>query len=123
MKPVMNRLQVERLATLRSHIQKGDLTALEWGEIRRLEEEFVSPPLLDTRVGTPATYAIGSDRYAGEVVSVRKNGQEIWFRSKGSSGEGEPFTYRGVSGCYVSKGSSYGVLLIGTAEDYRDPSF
>ena len=72
-------------------------------------------------VGTPATFHIGSDRYAGSIVNVKRNGRTITFRFANSNRE-EDFTLRG-GGTYYSKGSNCGYLSLGVAEDHRDPSF
>jgi hypothetical protein len=71
-------------------------------------------------VGTPATYHIGSDRYAAEVIQVRREGREITVQTVAGN---RTFTYRTKTGYYKLKGSDYGFLTLGVAEDYRDPNF
>lgn len=86
----------------------------------------------NAEIGTPATYAIGTDRYAGKVVNVKryKTGKRI--------GQVSVITFQHISqgglngklrearldkrNYLVATGSS-GVIHLGYAEDYRDPSF
>jgi hypothetical protein len=96
------------------------LSRAEWDEVNMLQDHFVLP-VQRPEPGTPATYRIGSDRYAMKVVRVARNGQEVWAAWEG--GEERPFTYRRKTGQYVAKGAECGHLHIGHAEDYRDPSF
>lgn len=72
-------------------------------------------------VGMPATYSIGSDSYAAEVVSVSKSGHKIEARV-GRGSKAETFTRR-KNGAYVLAGTTYGHLTLGMAREYRDPSF
>jgi hypothetical protein len=68
-------------------------------------------------VGLPVTYCIGSDRYADRITAVHRKGMKVeTYRSGG-------FTYRASKDIYKSVGSNSGVLYLGRAEDYRDPSF
>ena len=72
-------------------------------------------------IGMLATYTIGSDRYAGSIAEIKRNGRTIVFKFA-HSGRCEDFTLRG-RGMYYGKGSKCGYLSLGVAEDYRDPSF
>lgn len=71
------------------------------------------------RIGTPVTYCIGSDRYAGKLKEFRRNGRTaVVSLDRGSEME---FTLR-ADGSYMKKGArNYGYLLWGYAENYRDP--
>jgi hypothetical protein len=71
-------------------------------------------------VGEPATYNIGSDSYAGEVVAVRREGKEITIQTAIGL---HTFTYRRKSGYYKLKGTDVGILTLGVAVDKRDPNF
>lgn len=93
-------------------------------------ERLISIETAET--GTPATYAIGTDRYAGKVVNVKryKTGKRI--------GQVSVITFQHISqgglngklrearldkrNYLVATGSS-GIIHLGYAEDYRDPSF
>lgn len=79
-------------------------------------------------VGMPATFAIGSDRYATEITAV------FYFKSGAMAGQVKAveagrfnvFTLRTTgrkAGRLISKGGNHGTLLLGVAEDYRDPHF
>ena len=68
-------------------------------------------------VGLPATYCIGSDRYATRIVEVNRNGREVVTDIIAT------FTYRSKRDMYIRKGGKCGILRLGVAEDYRDPSF
>ena len=72
-------------------------------------------------VGMPATFTIGSDRYAGSIAEIKRKGRTIVFKFAHNN-RTEDFTLRG-RGMYYSKGSKCGYLSLGAAEDYRDPSF
>ena len=94
----------------------------------------------ETRVapGTPATYAIGGDRYPMTVVEVSKSGHIVRARrcrtrAAHKSGQGfifvemqhaevETYTRRG-DGAYRPKGRKCGRLYIGTRTSYSDPHF
>jgi hypothetical protein len=75
-------------------------------------------------VGMPATYCIGSDRYAGSIVMVSHNARLVGYSDKGST-EVNSFSLRNNGRFYPvgSKIGQGGSLRLGTAEDYRDPSF
>ena len=82
--------------------------------------------------GTPATYAVGSDRYAGEIVKVEhyKSGANqnrvrvitFQFTTKGGL-NGRIETFRKNKHGYWKATGSTATLHIGYAEDYRDPHF
>lgn len=67
--------------------------------------------------GLPVTYCIGSDRYADRITAVHRKGMEIETYRSGC------FTYRSGTDSYKQIGSTSGILVLGQAEDYRDPSF
>ena len=104
-------------------------------------------------VGMAATESCGSDRYAGTIVEVTRNGREVAFvwdvaayNNRKSAlliaerdGDAEAilvethrlesmihrFTLK-ADGVFRPKGRSYarmGRLTLGKGEDYRDPSF
>jgi hypothetical protein len=94
-------------------------------------------------VGLPASYQVGSDRYAVTVVAVSKSGHEVTTRDAKSrlasgsifseqqrylfvadpEGAVRVFTRR-KNGRYVSKGNKRsGFLSLGEYSAYRDPSF
>lgn len=83
--------------------------------------EVGSPEASALLVGVPCTYAIGSDRYAGFVVSVSKSLHRIVANLGAHLGD-RTFTRR-KRGSYVEAGRSCGHLWLGTAENHRDPSF
>lgn len=66
-------------------------------------------------VGMPATFHIGSDRYATKVTAVSPSGHKI-------DAEGRVFTRRS-NGRYILRGGNYGSLTLGVAETRLDPSF
>jgi len=73
-------------------------------------------------VGMPASYCIGCDSYAGEIVQVERNGRQVGFSEKGRV---RTFSLRKNGrfyevGCAIGDGGS---LFLGKAEDRRDPSF
>lgn len=78
-------------------------------------------------VGMPATFAIGTDRYATQVVAIE------YFKSGNRAGQVKAihtpnyvFTLRTVgkrAGRLILEGGTNGTLLLGVAEDYRDPHF
>lgn len=70
-------------------------------------------------VGELATYCIGSDRYAGEVVAVSKSGHKLTFRRRGTRSDRD--FYRQANGDYGSR--DCGTIGLGYADDYLDPSF
>lgn len=85
-------------------------------------ETFGSPANeIRPAVGTPALYRIGSDRHAGRIVEVKRNGRTlIW---EGSHGHREIFTLR-ADGRYLLERRAYGALLVGnTSPTYLDPDF
>jgi hypothetical protein len=71
-------------------------------------------------IGSPATYSIGSDSYAAEVVAVRRGGKEIHVQTVIGR---LVFTYGTKTGYYKLKGMRVGILTLGVAIDKRDPSF
>lgn len=82
--------------------------------------------------GTPATYCIGSDRYAGQVARVQrfKSGDRegqvrvITFQFTGNGGlSGRLYDFRRDNRGYWRGVGGSGGLIIGIAEDYRDPHF
>lgn len=86
-----------------------------------MENEEKKAPVVPT-VGMPATYCIGSDRYAGQIVQVA--GRTIGFQEEGAT-RVEVFSLRKNGRWYktgfpVGKGGS---LRLGVAENYQDPSF
>jgi hypothetical protein len=80
-------------------------------------------------IGMPATFYIGSDCYAYEVVSIeyfksgKKAGQPKSIVAKRDNGI-ETFVYskRGFQQ-YYQYGENYGSFRVGKAVEYRDPSF
>jgi hypothetical protein len=89
------------------------------------------------RRGMPATYSIGSDRYAGTIVDFTPSYKTVWFEFESANMNsmnvlhtpqanprgGRKFTLR-ESGIYREVGSKHsGGLLLGVAENYLDPSF
>jgi hypothetical protein len=105
------------------------LRALE-ANIRKLEQELKAE---EAEQGTPATYAVGTDRYAGRVAKVAR------FKSGKNEGKVSVITFQfadttgGLSGRlndfrqnnrgYWKAVNSSATLHIGYAEDYRDPHF
>ena len=76
-------------------------------------------------VGMPATYCIGSDRWAGSIVSVSKSGRTLGFSDRRDGAMIETFSLR-QNGRFYRVGcpmGQSGTLRLGVAEDYRDPSF
>jgi len=81
----------------------------------------------EATVGMPATYCIGSDRYATAVTEI------FHFKTGAKAGQVKAilagtrmFTLRTKgrkAGYLVREGGDYGVLHLGWAEDYRDPHF
>jgi hypothetical protein len=82
----------------------------------------------DAFVGMPATFGIGTDRYATEVIGVYR------FKSGAKAGQVKAvevqffgmFTLRTTgrkAGRLIREGGSHGSLRLGVAEDYRDPHF
>lgn len=71
-------------------------------------------------IGSPATYSIGSDRYAGEVTAVSPSGKVITIQTAVGL---LTFTYRVNSGFYKLKGTDSGFLILGQAVDYRSREF
>lgn len=72
-------------------------------------------------VGMPATFGIGSDRYAMIVTAVKLKGRLV-VATRPEGGMSREFTLR-PNGRYVSKGQTSGSLSLGVAKDYLDPSF
>ena len=105
---------------------------------------------MEIEIGTPATYSVGSDCYAEEVVEVQT------FKTGAKAGLPKVITVRRVNvnwdygqnygvqdqkaftpnpdgrltrftvrkdGKFRKEGSDYGTLTIGTYREYRDPSF
>jgi hypothetical protein len=78
-------------------------------------------------IGMPATYCVGSDRYAMTVVAIKRNGRTVEARH-GKPDESIPyraakaFTLR-KNGRYILQGCESGTLALGVAVDYLDPSF
>lgn len=80
--------------------------------------------------GTPATYCIGGDRYAEVVISSTPATLRTQRASVAEDGTVTPVEGAGTREYRVKKGghirptgSNYGYLHLGSAEDYRDPSF
>jgi hypothetical protein len=79
-------------------------------------------------VGTPATYSIGSDCYAAEIVNVQryKSGKNIgkvsFVEVQISFGQVRKFTRR-AHGSFLSVGYNCGSLTVGYAYEYMDPHF
>lgn len=102
-------------------------------EQERLIREFERLISIETaEFGTPATYAIGTDRYAGKVVNVKR------FKTGKRAGRVSVITFQhisqgGLNGKlrearldkrnYLVATGSGGAIHLGYAEDYRDPSF
>jgi hypothetical protein len=85
----------------------------------QLREFKLFPP---AEVGTPATMSVGSDRYAGHIVSVSASGRKIGFAMLGRDDVDCYATLR-KDGRYRRVGSDSTSIGIGYATDYRDPSF
>ena len=104
-RPMMTPQQFKRWTFLNGRVADqekgpGRMTPKMWDEWRDLRDNYVLPPMMP-EPGSPATYAIGSDRYAMEVVKAAPNGLKIWARRPGSKDEeGDCFTYRPTSGRY-----------------------
>lgn len=122
----MNQTQFQRWQELDGHIQRfyrdstvPTPTPEEWAEYEALRKLTLPPQKPDA--GTPVTYSIGTDKYAGVVFLVVTSGREIWadFPRLGM----RHFTYRPTDGSYREKGLPCGRLTIGIAEDYSDPGF
>jgi hypothetical protein len=106
-------------------------------------------PAKTPEIGEFATYRIGSDRYAVEIIEVKRNARTLVTRDAAvvmaggaypgdhewggtemgtyvvlsdEAGSLHEFTLRG-DGSYRSKGSNYGSLALGVVSPYRDPSF
>jgi hypothetical protein len=81
-------------------------------------------------VGMPATYHIGSDRYAYVVTQVTPSTIHVAHAEETADGrwivrpgaESEKATKR-RDGRYRMKGENFGAITLGEAENYRDPSF
>ncbi len=77
-------------------------------------------------VGQPATFNIGSDHYACEVVKVSASGKTVWASRGGKFLRREVVRQYGMEKrtevVYRSPGG-IGSLSIGVAEDRLDPSF
>jgi hypothetical protein len=76
----------------------------------------------------PATYGIGSDRYAQSIRMVSPAGDRLWCWDAGTPWEGfvvgNPEGWKLTSEGVWSQGAkASGHLTIGVAENYRDPSF
>jgi len=96
---------------------------IDWDQRKAAIEKAMADP----QVGDPATYCIGSDRYAMRVYAVAtKNKVAVQDLNNGVP-MGVPVTYtRRKNGRFVQEGHTMrgsGSLTIGIAEDYRDPSF
>ena len=82
----------------------------------------------NVEVGTPATYYIGSDRYATEVLDVvyYKSGQREGFVKEIICGARTFRPYLDSRGEVVWQPNAktwYAGVVLGYAEDYRDPHF
>ena len=82
----------------------------------------------EVSVGTPATYSIGSDRYATEIVKVTyyKTGKLAGFVKTVEVKSGSVFRPYQLSDRISWRKAPeqwWGTLFVGFAEDYRDPSF
>lgn len=84
----------------------------------------------DIKPGLPATKCIGSDRYAGHIYACERNARTIYFNHgtytpddpSNDIARGNAFTLR-KNGMYRERGGNSAYLVLGIAEDYRDPSF
>lgn len=75
-------------------------------------------------VGMPATYVIGSDNYAGTISYVSPSGAFVLFVKPGWTRSDQFLRFnRSAKGRYQTAGGRSGYLHLGTARDYRDPSF
>ena len=73
-------------------------------------------------VGVPCTISIGSDQYSGEIVSATPSLHTIVIAYTGRGGlSGEQRTFRRAKDGRYKSGNFR--LSIGTADNYRDPSF
>lgn len=90
-------------------------------------------------VGMAVTYHIGSDRYPGTIVEVRRNGKTIVMKKQRTyirridgkeyqvyvnylDNDTTTFTLRG-NGDYRMKGCKYGSLSLGARRFHQDPGF
>jgi hypothetical protein len=78
-------------------------------------------------IGQPATYGIGSDRYAGQVTAIErfKSGDkkhQVSVIVFGFERGQRSIEFRKTNRGWRAKGG-YGSIRLGVAEDYRDPSF
>ena len=99
-------------------------------QLKALEKELVAET---AEQGTPATYAVGSDRYAGQVAKVSryKSGDNlgkvrtITFQFADTTGglSNRLNDFRKNKHGYWKAVDSSATLHIGYAEDYRDPHF
>src|SRR5207247_2498802 len=100
-----------------------------------------SIPAERPEVGSGATYAIGSDRYAATVIKVSPSGHQVTVQDdedrltsgspfseaqtyeylRNASGRVMTFTWSRKYGRYVNGGSYR--LTLGVRRAYRDPSF
>lgn len=92
--------------------------------LEAIEEKTANPS-----VGDPATFGIGSDSYAYEVVEVirfkggKQAGQVKAVKASYEGREAEEF-FKTKRGFQKKFGDHYnGKLVVGYARDYRDPSF
>lgn len=78
-------------------------------------------------VGMPATYRIGSDKYAGRITEVSGAGHKVTWTRTNDAGELVP-NFRNVmtrrrNGAYLAIGSNYGDLVLGVATTDIDQGF
>lgn len=97
------------------------------------------------KLGTGATYSVGSDRYAATVVAVSKSGHQVtlqddkatmvnadglgWYGQQEYTYEADPngrtriVTRRRTGEYRIAGYKSSGFVTFGTRRQYRDPSF
>lgn len=77
--------------------------------------------------GLPATYRIGSDKYAGRIIAVSKTGHRCTWQRVDLTGAAVPtFTKectRRAGGRYMVIGSKHGDLVLGVAHTDLDRGF
>src|SRR5271157_2980328 len=77
-------------------------------------------------VGMPATYVIGSDQYAGEIVEVSRTGHQVTWVRVFESGKESKWGHRlsrRRDGRYICVGSQHGHLKLGVAKTDLDAGF
>lgn len=82
---------------------------------------YEDPDPETVQVGDKATYAIGSDCYAGKIDHVTRNGRLIRF--KFDNGGKDIYATLRIGGLWRPRGSEGGRIYIGFARNYRSREF